>query len=200
MARVDESTLRVATATREALNQRGTTFDRLTHAQQFRLADLMGASVPDMHAALGQLDTKIGGNMTFDTRTGMTTGGDTEPKMSGVGVRWTGQGPEWVQEMLADPTCPVWSTVVVLEERLGVKTSGTRCERYDRVQKRLAKLRKRSLSGKLSEREDDLIDRYRRRLKAVEDQYMVRQREAGEALGSLARQSAAVRYAAGMGA
>lgn len=194
---LDSVTRSAASAVVTALSRHGRRFDTLTHAEQLRFADGVDVPLPALSAAIAQLTPQKGKLMTLDTRTGRVTGGEA-PRIDQVGDTWVGDGPEGLQAMLADSRGAVWSTVLVLEERLGVKATGSRVQRYERVTKRLEKLRKASVRGKLSDADDAAVDRYRRRLKAAEDAFVRRETEATEALSSLARQAEAVRAASKM--
>ncbi len=193
--------METARATRSALAARNMTFNDMTHAQQSRYCDSMRVNIVELNKALARLGKPASKPASKPGNVGKR--GQPVSVRSTTGHVERRSEPEWLVEMLTDPRAAVWSQVLVLEDKLGLKTTGTRCQRYTRVENRLAKLRKRGLKGngdKITDRDWDLMRRYQRRLKAASDAYDRRQRETAEALTSLSRQAAAVQHAARMGA
>ena len=173
---MDRRTILIAGSVRAALDKRGIrSFDDLKRGQQRRVAAELDIGLSELRAGMRQL-----------------RGANVVVSHDGTQRLQTRSDPEWLVEMLNDPNGTVWPHVLVIESRLGLKPKGSLCERYDRVSAFLAELRKKSVAGKLSDSEDEAIDRYRRRLRDAEDRYLDRQRESADALSSLQRQAAAV--------
>ena len=196
------TSLDIAKAVQSAAAERGVRFDDLKHAQQLRVADRMGLALPDLNRALAQLAdastapaVRRGQNVIYDVHRGIIGSVPKSPKS-----QRDAELDAATLEMLRDPQSAVWAVTLSIESRLGLKPKGSQVERYERVQNRLAKLRKRSLTGKLTEREDQLIDRYRARMKAATDAHFCRVNAEAEALSSVARQARAIARANAMAA
>jgi len=86
----------------------------------------------------------------------------------------------------------------VLESRLGLDATGSRCDRYLRVVRKLDRVRKRAVKkpDRVSDRELELVRRAQRHLDEAEDRYWQAQLAAASARASLTRQVQAQRTAA----
>lgn len=178
-----------AKATRAALQQRGLTFDQLTHDQQVRYADAMRVPITELNAELAKLERDRPTKFKRGAIVTMSSRGDV------VKVQSEPDWPEYLRGQANDPS--IWAQVVVLEEKLGLKKrTGSRCERYARVTRKLEKFRQREIKDPQSDADYEGVRRLTKRLQAAEDRYSAREREKAEALGSLDRQARAVRGAA----
>ena len=193
----------------------GRDFEHLTHAEQFRIADNLRVSLSEVNAALdaaraferiaaheraGRRAVAVpSGLVVYDVHTGLTSrsapSAKAQRKAAAKAKRAAedAKGRRAAQAVLDDPrAAALWSTVVVLESKLGITACGDKVDRYLRVGRMLDKLERQEKRGKLSASDAHYVRRYASRLRATEDAYWQRaMREAG-AYASLRRQAAAV--------